>query len=279
MSTNEQPWEKMSKSQREEEILEILKLNNYATVDYLAEKLFISPSSIRRDLSNLESKGYVRRSYGGVTLISQPATIAPFSFRRQENRKEKMAIVKNAVKLITPDSSIFIDSSTTALNFAFLLNPSLNTTVYTNNMQLAHHLASKHIKTYAAGGLVSDFDNVVTTGSYTLGMLENIYVDQMFFTCTALSPGGQIMDVNEEETVVRKFMLARAQKRVFLCIKERFGQFSQHMAATLDDVEYVVSDEKLPDEFTEKFKHVHFISSDNNGSTERGETVDYPATD
>jgi len=87
------------------------------------------------------------------------------------------------------------------------------------------------------------------------------------------------MDVNEEETVVRKFMLARAQKRVFLCIKERFGQFSQHMAATLDDVEYVVSDEKLPDEFTEKFKHVHFISSDNNGSTERGETVDYPATD
>lgn len=279
MSTNEQSWGKMSKSQREEEILEILKMNNYATVDYLAGKLFISPSSIRRDLSNLERKGYVRRSYGGATLLSQPTSIAPFSLRRQENRREKIAVVKNAVSLIAPDSSIFIDSSTTALNFALLLNPDLNVTVYTNNMQLAHLLASKHIKTYAAGGLVSDFDNVVTTGSYTLGMLENIYVDQLFFTCTALSPGGVIMDINEEETAVRKFMLARAQKRVFLCLKERFGKFSQHMVTTLDTMEYVVSDEMLPDEFTEKYKHVQFISSDNRGGTERGETVDYPTTD
>lgn len=279
MSMNEQFWEKVSKSQREKEILEILKMNTYATVDYLAEKLFISPSSIRRDLSNLENKGYVRRSYGGVTLISQPASMAPFAFRRQENRQEKMAIVRNAVNLIAPDSSIFIDSSTTALNFGFLLASELNVTVYTNNMQLAHLLASRHIKTYAAGGLVSDFDNVVTTGSYTLGMLENIYVDQMFFTCTALSFGGQIMDINEEETAVRKFMLSRAQRRVFLCPKERFGKFSQHMVTMVDAVEYVVSDEKMPHEFTEKYKRIQFISSDNSGGTERGETVDYPTTD
>lgn len=270
MSINEQTWERLSKNQREEEILEILKTDQYATVDYLAEKLFISPSSIRRDLSSLEGKGYVQRSYGGAMLISQPMSMAPFSMRRQENRREKMAIVRNAAKLIVPGSSIFIDSSTTALNFAFVLNPELNITVYTNNMQLAHLLASKHIRTYAAGGLVSDFDNVVTTGSYTLGMLENIYVDQMFFTCTALSWDGEITDVNEEETVIRKFMLSHAKENIFLCSKERIGEISQHKVAMLDAVEYVISDEKFPSEFEKKYSEVQYICSDVICDTKRG---------
>ncbi|MDO5551927.1 MAG: DeoR/GlpR family DNA-binding transcription regulator [Lachnospiraceae bacterium] len=251
----------MSKNQREKEILEILKIKHYATVEYLAEKLFISPSSIRRDLSSLEDKGYVRRSYGGAELVSQPTFMAPFSIRKQENRREKMAIVRNAASLILPDSSIFIDSSATALHFASVLNAEQNITVYTNNMQLAYLLASRHVKVYAAGGLVSDYNHVVTTGSYTCRMLEGIYVDQMFFTSTALGENGQIMDVSEEETAVRSFMLERAQERIFLCSKERFGKLSYHVVTSLDSVEYVVSDEKLPDSFIEKYKSIQFISS------------------
>lgn len=263
MSMNEQFLDRMSKNQREEEILEILKTRQYATVDYLATKLFISPSSIRRDLSELERKGYVRRSYGGATMVSQPLFTAPFSVRKQNNRKEKMAIVQNAAELIEPGSSVFIDSSTTALNFAEVLKPDLNITAYTNNMQLAYLLTSRRIRTYVAGGLVSEFDNVVTTGSYALEMLKNIYVDQMFFTSTALREDGQIMDVNEEETVIRKFMLEHSQQKVFLCSKERFGRFSQHMVTSVDLVECVVSDEKLPDAFRQDHAQVRFISSGN----------------
>lgn len=250
----------MSRDQREKEILEILKEKHYATVEYLSEKLFISPSSIRRDLSNLEAKGYVRRSHGGVTLVSQPVFMAPFSIRKQENRRGKMAIVRNAAGLIRPDSSIFIDSSTTALNFAAILNAEQNLTVYTNNMQLAYLLASRHVKAYAAGGLVSDYNNVVTTGTYVLRMLENIYVDQMFFASTALGENGQITDISEEETAIRRFMLGRAKERVFLCSRERFGNLSHHVVCSLDSIEYVVSDERLPDFFTEQYESVRFIS-------------------
>lgn len=251
----------MSKDQREKEILEILKTKHYATVEYLSEKLFISPSSIRRDLSNLEAKGYVRRSYGGAALVSQPVFMAPFSIRKQENRREKMVIARRAASLIRQDSSIFIDSSTTALNFASILSAEQNVTVYTNNMQLAYLLASRHVKAYAAGGLVSDYNNVVTTGTYVLRMLENIYVDQMFFASTALGENGQITDISEEETAIRRFMVERAQERVFLCPRERFGKLSHHVVCTLDSIEYVVSDERLPDSFMERYGAVQFISS------------------
>ena len=39
----------MYKCEREKEILDLLSENEYATVDYLARKMNISPSSIRRD--------------------------------------------------------------------------------------------------------------------------------------------------------------------------------------------------------------------------------------
>lgn len=259
----------MSRNQREKEILDILKSTNYATVEFLASKLFISTSSIRRDLSSLENKGYVRRSYGGVTLLSQPASLTPFSMRKQENKREKLSVVRNAAGLIQPGSAIFIDSSTTALNFAFVLNAELNLTVYTNNLQLAHLLASKHVRTYTAGGLVSDYNNVITTGYYALDMLKNIYVDQMFFSSSALSEAGQVMDINEEETAVRKFMLTHAKTKAFLCLQERFGRVSQHVVTGLDGIDWVVSDKGLPDSFTEKYPGTGFISSEGPRVTEK----------
>ncbi len=251
----------MGNLKREAEILELLKITSYATVEYLAAKLFASPSSIRRDLTNLENQGYVKRSYGGVTLLTQQEGLAPFALRKQEDRREKMQIVKHAITLIKPDSAIFFDSSTTALNFAYLIKPEWNITAYTNNLHLAHLLASKHIKTYSTGGLVSDRDYVITTGSYALDMLKNIYVDQMFFTCTALSEDGKITDVNENETEVRKLMLHQAKERIFLCSPKRYNKISQHMVTTVESVEYIVSDQPLPETFKEKHVDIQFVDT------------------
>lgn len=275
MSKNEHFFSKISKNQREEEILALMKENHYMTVEELAGKLYISPSSIRRDLSSLQQQGYVRRFHGGAELLSQPVSMFPFSIRNQTNRKEKMTIVRNAVTLIEEDSSIFIDSSSTAIYFSQFLHPKLNITVYTNNMQLAYLLVQQKIRTYLVGGLVSEFDHVVTVGSYALEMLKQIYVDQMFFTSSALNEGGEIFDVNEEETAIRKFMLDRSKERIFLCSKERFGQISPHRVASLKEMDFLVSDEPLPKEFTTLFHKVGFVSSDQiNRKKKRGDSID-----
>lgn len=61
----------MYSSEREREILDLLSQHDYATVEFLASKVHISPSSIRRDLKRLELKGLITRSYGGIpTVIS-----------------------------------------------------------------------------------------------------------------------------------------------------------------------------------------------------------------
>lgn len=250
----------MSNFQRKQEILNILKEKKYVTVDYLAEHVHISTSSIRRDLTFLEKEGILKRSHGGASLITAEPGMAPFSLRLHENKKEKSAISKAAAKLIKANSTIYIDSSTIALSIYQFLNPELNVTVFTNNIYLAQLLTSRQIRTYCVGGYVSGQNSVITIGPYALDMLKTIYVDMMFFSSSALSENGIISDVNEEETALRRLMITHSKERVFLCYSKRFGSTSHFAAATMEELNYIISDKMFPPDFIQTYSNTKFIT-------------------
>ena len=74
----------MANLQRESEILRLLKQRGYATVAYLSRNIHTSPSSIRRDLTHLESQGLVKRDHGGASLFPVIPGMAPFFSRLRE---------------------------------------------------------------------------------------------------------------------------------------------------------------------------------------------------
>ena len=84
---------KMHSNEREKEIMNLLNQNDYATVEYLSQKIHISPSSIRRDLKKLEQKGLITRSYGGAELKNSINRQIPFFLRSHKNVKEKSIVV------------------------------------------------------------------------------------------------------------------------------------------------------------------------------------------
>ena len=77
---------------RHDEILDILQKTPYATVDFLANELHISQSSVRRDLAALETRGAVVRSRGGVSLKVSDNLDIPFELRMQAHSEEKKLI-------------------------------------------------------------------------------------------------------------------------------------------------------------------------------------------
>lgn len=251
----------MSNLQREREIMSLLKETTYATVEYLAKAVHISPSSIRRDLTSLENQGLIKRSHGGASLIDAQPGMAPFPLRLQENKKEKMAVAREAQELIKPDMSVFIDSSTIALNLYHFLSPEKNNTIFTNNIHLAQLLGAKHIKTYCAGGFLSPHNSVITTGSYALSMLSQIYVDIMIFASSALSEDGLITDVDEHETAVRRLMLSHAKTRVFLCFHKRYCKTAPFLVTQAQSLDYLISDYPLPQSFTGEFDSIRYIAA------------------
>ena len=124
----------MYSNEREKEIMNILSQNAYATVEYLAEKIHISPSSIRRDLKRLEMKGLVSRSYGGAEIKNSVNKQIPFFLRSHKNTKEKAIVASKAASLVRPGDVVFLDSSTSTYFCVEHLKNIKNIPVITNSL-------------------------------------------------------------------------------------------------------------------------------------------------
>ena len=57
-------------SKRRERILDYLSTNETINTNELAEKLDISPLTLRRDLQALDDEGLIIRHYGGAKLVT-----------------------------------------------------------------------------------------------------------------------------------------------------------------------------------------------------------------
>ena len=123
----------MHKSERQDEILAILKKNKYASVQDLGAALYASQPTIRRDLASLEAAGYVMRSHGGVILRDERID-TPVAFRSSTKTHQKMQISHAAASLIGDSRTIFIDASTTASYIAGDIQTSEKLMVVTNSL-------------------------------------------------------------------------------------------------------------------------------------------------
>ena len=90
----------MSKEERYALILDILRTRGDVTVNYLAKKLFVSPSTIRRDYQELEARGLLHHTYGKATLNYGEETGLPLHLRRKNMPEAKLNIGKRAAELI-----------------------------------------------------------------------------------------------------------------------------------------------------------------------------------
>ena len=103
-------------SEREQRILEILLQEKQVTVKELSKRLFTSEPSIRRDLVTLENQHLLRRVYGGAILEENDVTKRriPFLIREMDQKQEKIRIAKKAAALVSDNSFLFLDSSSSA---------------------------------------------------------------------------------------------------------------------------------------------------------------------
>lgn len=260
LCNNEQPEEQfMYKCEREQEILLVLKECHYVTVEFLAQKLHISASSIRRDLKQMENHGLVKRSYGGVELLTSASRIIPFSMRSHENLLGKKRIAKQAASLLKSGDSLFLDGSSTSFYMIDSIASIKNITVATNSIDGIRKLAEYDLHAYCTGGAVSGENRAVLSGGFAEDTLRGLHMDFVFLSAQAVSPEGDIYDCYESEIPLRRRMLENADKRVFLADSSKFNSRSLFYLDNLQSMDYVISDMELDKAFTDRFPQTTFL--------------------
>ena len=246
----------MYQQERMDEIMKILKNNNYVTVDYLVKEIRYSPASIRRDLTLLEKQGLVTRSYGGVSLKN--ANTSPFRFRQHSMRVAKNAIAKKAASLVKNGDVVFLDGSSTTQYMGHFLTDKKGITVITCNMLLADFLSEHGIVTYCTGGKVVEYPGILG-GEFMLDALSKFNADIAFFSSGAFSFDGQILSFGEGGAHNHKTFRAHSKKLVYLCGSDKFEAPANYISFTLDEVDYFISNEALPQELKDKFRNTTFL--------------------
>ena len=229
----------MSTSEREEQILDIIRRRNYVSVNELSRLLITSPSSIRRDLTSMQNRGLVTRSHGGVTLPDHIKGVASLHDRMTKNTAEKRMIAKKAATLLKNGQTVLLDSSSTASFLVPHIAQLRSVTVFTNNLITAMSLIEAGINTHCIGGC-SLKGSPIMSGSEAFRTVSSIRPDILFFSSQSLDRDGIISDSTEEENYMRGLMLDSAKRSVFLCDSYKFGKHSTYTLTTLDKVDVSV---------------------------------------
>ena len=223
---------------RKKDILDLLFSKGRVSVSELSKTFFVSEMTIRRDLSDLEANGLVKRYRGGAVLSSESSEM-PISQRYFVDEKEKVALGKRAVPFLRDDMTVFIDSSSTCQHIIPHLATFKNMTLITNSVN-ALLLASKlKIPCFLIGGKYcsKEMDFI---GSMAERYAEQFNVDAAFFSSKGLSEDGIISDTDVEHSMIRKIIMAHSKKNIFLFEPNKLNKKYFYTLCHKDEVDEVL---------------------------------------
>ena len=233
---------------RKKQILELLLKEKRVSVKDLAQRLYISEPSIRRDLCELEKQKLIRRIHGGAILEEHSDSLIkiPFLLREMEDYDAKNIMAQKAIELVHDGDVIMLDASSSAYALIPLLSQRSNVTVITSGVKALMRLAEFGINAYSTGGHLLPSCLSLTDGD-SHSMIANYNADVVFFSCRGISDSGMVTDLSIEENLVRKQMILHAKRAVLLCAGEKLNKSYLHNLCHVSELDCVISDVDLPE--------------------------------
>lgn len=233
--------------ERHRRILEELGANPEISVAQLSKLLYVSEPTIRRDLTELERKGFITKVYGGAILNQGAADREiPFFLRANEKSSVKTEIGRKAAELIQDGMVIMLDGSTSAFHLVPYLARHKDLIVITSGAKTAVALAEANVRTFCTGGQmrIHSFSYV---GDLAEEFVRNINADVLFFSCHGLSEEGMMTDRSVEEADLRRTMFRVCKKKVLLCDSGKFGKTFFYNMGSVRDIDQIISEAPLPE--------------------------------
>lgn len=187
-----------------------------ASIDEMLSNLYISKSTLRRDLISLEKSSVVQRFHGGVGLVESGATESPISKRRMQNLAKKSYIAHVASKYLHDNMVIFLDSSSTVNELCPIIRQFKNITIITNGINIAEQLNFyQGIICYICPGVVKH-KSLSIVGQYAVNFIENFTADAVFLSTKAINKNG-IFEGDDAQALIKRTMMKQAHKTYLLC--------------------------------------------------------------
>ncbi len=245
---------------RQEKILEQIQTKGYISINELAVEFDVHQMTIRRDLKKLERMGTLVRTYGGAQ--AHPGRRV-FSYLTDEdineNIEKKISIAKFIVnKLINNGDRIFLDTGSTILQIAKLLNRRKKITVITNSIDIMAELYHQpDITTVVLGGELSGISSNLH-GPHAINQLKswNKGSHISFFSCDGVVSGENegFYTNHDIDASLAPHALKTGEKKCVVVDSSKIGKKTLYKFADFNDVDLLITDSGINDDQLSELK-------------------------
>ncbi len=223
-------------NKRQEQILELLKQHGRLSVKKLAQQLYVSEMTIRRDLTWMKQEGYIQRYNGGA--IYNPNELLPISDRKLLHSREKTRLAQKVLPFLRDSMTVFIDCSSTCNYVVPLLAGFKDIKMVTNSVYNLLLAAKYAIPCTVIGGEYQSPD-MCMAGGMANRYLGELNMDIAVLSALGISQDGEITDSNEPLTELRKTVLQRSAKTVILLSSQKQDKKYMYTLCKAENVDAV----------------------------------------
>ena len=225
--------------QRRNTIVELVNQNGHISFAQLKKKIpQISEMTLRTDLKALDEAKRIVRVHGGAKSVDVVIGTDDLLSRRQ-------------VRNIEANTTIFLDSGSTTTALAACM-PDQSNLIYTNSLTCAVELCKlTQPAIHVIGGAANRYSMSVC-GIRAFQEVQGINFDQAIMGVTSYcEPTGFNCGV-EDEAFLKRSVIQRADQRIVLMDSSKVDVKNTYSICKLSDVDIIISDGNLPDEFLEE---------------------------
>jgi len=232
-------------------VLKYINEKQHVTIQEMCDDLSISQSTARRTVIQLEEQGKIGRFHGGAfALHSDHKTLV--TTRQGLFAEQKAKIARMASTLIEDNSTVILSSGSTVGCICRYIKKK-NITVITNSLIVLDELKNvPNIRLIILGGLYNH-DEAELGGVLSNSGIGYLRADRLFMGCSGFDEKHGFTNRNYSIELYRACIQACNDVCV-LVDSSKYNKGGVSIAATPDQVKYLITDSNLPPDSVERFE-------------------------
>lgn len=234
----------MFAEERRKNIVKILEIKKRASVNELSDEFDVSRATIRRDLSELEKNGFLRRTHGGA-ILSGSSKLEP-SFEEKEDRfaGEKIAIGKKAAEIIKDGDTIYLDAGTTTRQIIEFLKTKKNLTIVTNALHIIKKIKEINLncELVVVGGNFK-WTTEAMIGPMAEDFLQDLRVDKAFVGANGFNIKDGATTPDPKEGKMKEIALDIAAENFLIFDQSKWEEVYFYRFAETNQVDFIITDD------------------------------------
>lgn len=232
----------MYAEERREVIVDRARRDGRVDVAALSADFGVTTETVRRDLTELEGRGFLRRVHGGAIPAERLRAERAVEVRAGELAAEKARIAKLAVREIPRGATVLLDAGTTTRALAAQLPDDQDLTVVTNSLTIATELAShQRTQLHLLGGRLRS-QTLATVDDWALRLLDELAPDLAFVATNGVSAAGGLTTPDPAEAAVKRAMVQAGRRVILLADHTKLGEDHFVRFAGVDDIDLLITD-------------------------------------